>query len=256
MEQKLVKVPFDIETAKKITNCEIKGKIVTRDGRAARVICWDRNGTSYPLIALVSNVGKEVCILYTSRGTYNGHIEKDPKDLLLEIPECLTFTDGEVVVQSWERDGHYCKWVSIIRDAELWDNDKIATTDYFSVCIDADDNNKFKPWFGGMSNTATDIRKADDSEKEIVINTLKESKDERAKNYLKRFFDIEQKNEPKFNPGQPVIGMDGSGKWRYDLFSHMNGSLYVCTGRSYKMCLPFNDKTAHLLGTNKDYKEE
>jgi hypothetical protein len=41
MEHKLVKVPFDVELAKKITNKECEGKIVTRSGRSARIVCFD-----------------------------------------------------------------------------------------------------------------------------------------------------------------------------------------------------------------------
>lgn len=38
------RIPFDLELAKKITNKEVKGEIVTRDGRQARIICFDRKG--------------------------------------------------------------------------------------------------------------------------------------------------------------------------------------------------------------------
>lgn len=33
METEMIKVPFDVELAKKITNGECEGRIVTRDGR-------------------------------------------------------------------------------------------------------------------------------------------------------------------------------------------------------------------------------
>lgn len=41
METKYVKVPFEVELAKKITNGEVEGRIVTRGGRSARVVCYD-----------------------------------------------------------------------------------------------------------------------------------------------------------------------------------------------------------------------
>ena len=34
METKYVRVPFDIEMAKKITNGKVEGRVVTRDGRS------------------------------------------------------------------------------------------------------------------------------------------------------------------------------------------------------------------------------
>lgn len=263
MEHKLIRVPFDIDTAKKITNGEIKGKIVTRDGRSARIICWNKKSDSrYNIVGLTDETAIELIHTYTISGNEGAGLIGNA-DLFLEIPECLTFADGEVVVQSWERDGHYCKWVSIIRDAELWDNDKIATTDYFSVCIDADDNNKFAPCFGGMSNSATDIRKADDSEKEIVINTLNESKDERAKDYLERFFGIEKEEKPKceLKPFDKVLCRDkDNSKWEVDIFRHIIENAvyeykYSCMCDTWKYCIPY-EGNEHLLGTTDDYKEE
>lgn len=44
-QTKIKKIPFDIELAKKITNKETKGRIVTRDGRRARIICFDKKET-------------------------------------------------------------------------------------------------------------------------------------------------------------------------------------------------------------------
>lgn len=35
------KVPFNLELAKKITNKETKGRIVTEDGLTARIVCFD-----------------------------------------------------------------------------------------------------------------------------------------------------------------------------------------------------------------------
>lgn len=53
MESKLITVPFDLAKAKAIQNGELEGKIVTRDGRNARIICWDRNNETYPIVVLV-----------------------------------------------------------------------------------------------------------------------------------------------------------------------------------------------------------
>ena len=44
IEKKTVtRYKFDISLAKKIQNKEIEGKIVTRDGRNVRILCFDRN---------------------------------------------------------------------------------------------------------------------------------------------------------------------------------------------------------------------
>ena len=55
------RVPFNLELAKKITNVEVKGHIVTRDGRQARIICFDRKENEdifdppKNIVALVTN---------------------------------------------------------------------------------------------------------------------------------------------------------------------------------------------------------
>lgn len=47
--------------------------------------------------------------------------------------------------------------------------------------------------------------------------------------------------------------------WRAGLFSHYNENLscpYICVGCStYKQCIPYNEHTAHLLGTTYPYTE-
>lgn len=47
METKLK--PFDLEKAKQ------GAKVITRDGRPARIICWDRVESTYPIVALVKD---------------------------------------------------------------------------------------------------------------------------------------------------------------------------------------------------------
>ena len=43
-------------------------KVVTRDGRSARIICTDRLDENYPVLALVNNEGAEECHSYTTFG--------------------------------------------------------------------------------------------------------------------------------------------------------------------------------------------
>lgn len=61
MKTNYKRIPFDLNKAKFIMNGEMKGRIVTRDGRQARIICFDRKGTDdifdppKNIIALVEN---------------------------------------------------------------------------------------------------------------------------------------------------------------------------------------------------------
>lgn len=81
-EKKLNLKPFDIQKAR-------EGKLVcTRDGRKARIICFDAKGT-HPIIALVSDPdieGTEIPFCYTNSGFYNNPNCESNHDLMI-LPE-------------------------------------------------------------------------------------------------------------------------------------------------------------------------
>ena len=81
-EKKLNLKPFDLEVAK-------AGKLVcTRDGRKARIICFDAKGT-HPIIALVSDPDiecTEIPFCYTNDGFYNNPNCESNHDLMI-LPE-------------------------------------------------------------------------------------------------------------------------------------------------------------------------
>ena len=87
-EKKLNLKPFDLEAAK-------AGKpVCTRDGRKARIICFDYNGETgdYPIVALVSyNKGNncyERILKYTSDGRFNKYVDYYAHDdNLMMLPE-------------------------------------------------------------------------------------------------------------------------------------------------------------------------
>lgn len=55
--------PFDLEAAKN------GAKLITRDGRPARIVCWDRKDEDYPLCALLEDKeGHEQYYSYTKNG--------------------------------------------------------------------------------------------------------------------------------------------------------------------------------------------
>lgn len=77
-EKKLNLKPFDFEAAK-------AGKpVCTRDGRKARIICFDTiNKGNYPIIALLEDKGCEAIFYYTKDGKCNVGTERD----LMMLPE-------------------------------------------------------------------------------------------------------------------------------------------------------------------------
>ena len=72
-------------------------------------------------------------------------------------------------------------------------------------------------------------------------------------------------SKPKFDPKtlQPfdkVLVRDiNSEKWKIQLFSHIIKdcfpSEYHCIGSCYNFCIPYNDDTKHLVGTNEEAPE-
>lgn len=85
-EKKLNLKPFDLEAAK-------AGKpVCTRDGRKARIICFDRKflfkGVSYPIIALVEDTAKEETIYgYNEKGKVIIEDDATYKDDLMMLPQ-------------------------------------------------------------------------------------------------------------------------------------------------------------------------
>ena len=77
-EKKLNFKPFDLEAAK-------AGKpVCTRDGRKARIICFDTiNKGNYPIIALLEDKGSEAIFYYNKDGKCNVGTELD----LMMLPE-------------------------------------------------------------------------------------------------------------------------------------------------------------------------
>lgn len=86
METKYVRVPFEVELAKKITEKSVEGRIVTRGGYNVRILCFDRKGTALPIVALVEmERGVEDYFSFYTNGYYDIN-DKNSKDLMLEIP--------------------------------------------------------------------------------------------------------------------------------------------------------------------------
>lgn len=243
----MVIVPFEVELAKKITNGEVNGNIVTRDGRNARVICWDKKSDSiYNIVALLDEKIMERILTYTINGSEADGKDSD-NDLMLEIPEYITFKDGDVIAF-----GHTEKSIAI----GIFHRNKNYKSHECYVKLD---------WSGGLVYdvdplTYNNARFATEEEKQKLIDSLKESKDPEAKECLK-MLGIEIKPKCEFRPKDWVLCY--SDGWNLCQFSHTkfrdidNKLMYVTVGGiAYEQCIPYNDQTAHLLGTDKDWEEE
>lgn len=262
MGTKYITIPFDLERAKRISSGEEQGKIVTRDGRNVRIVCFDvKNEDSILALVKSKRYGVEIALTYQSTGEYF-QMEQNDNDLMLSVPEWTTFKDGDVVTMGWEEKprGQYCKWISIIKSIDFYD-DEISTKEYFSVCLEADKKNRFDVDFDDYSDAAKWARKPTDEEMKTLIATLVKNQDPKAKEYLKRFFGIEYKKEYKFEPKQWVLTRESTEDvWKLDIFSHSQWEdseecyHYYCVGGWNYECIPYNEETKHLIGTSEDWE--
>ena len=68
-----------------------------------------------------------------------------------------------------------------------------------------------------------------------------------------------KQNQFEFKPFDRVLVRDfNTQQWRCGIFSHYGETeefKYACVGHMYAQCIPYNENTAHLLGTCEPYKE-
>lgn len=116
MRTKYKRIPFNLKLAKKITNKEIKGNIVTRSGLKARIICFDRKERDdifephKNIVALIENKsGDEEILAFKNDGMFFLTEESDI-DLQIEAPIYSNFEP-----QKWQscivRNFNYDVWV-------------------------------------------------------------------------------------------------------------------------------------------------
>lgn len=233
MEKKLVKVPFEVELAKKITNGGVEGRIVTDNGSEVRIVCFDMLDDKGSIIGLRKDDNyKEIALTFNDSGYC---VQNPSRKLMLEIPEYMTFKDGDILICE-------CGTPFVYKDT------KDRHGNFSAYCgIDLQGNIFFdmKGWTYSIKGHANE------EQKKNIIEALKTSKEPKAKEYLKRFFNIEQKQESEFKPFDKVLvkDHDEDSEWRCGLFSHKKeDGLYICAGSIYEQCIPY-EGNEHLLGT-------
>lgn len=65
------------------------------------------------------------------------------------------------------------------------------------------------------------------------------------------------KNQFEFKPFDKVLVRDDDNQpWRANIYSHIDANNHIaCVTSSWKQCIPYNEKTAHLIGTNEPYRK-
>lgn len=257
METKMITIPFDVERAKKIQAGEEPGKITTLGGRGARIVCWDRKTyMKYRIVALLDTPKFELITNHTETGESKSYNEYN---LVLQVPEWTQYKDRDMIVCEIDDDenGNCRQRYSILRgEVELMGGvprfNSYASCDY-NPTQDVGKHIHYKAPFNIYS-----IRLAKEEEKQKFVEWLQEENTDEAKNILKLFFGIEEKQEQKFEFLQPVLVRDGKGdSWKYGEFTFgREGLYYINGGISWMSCIPYNEQTKHLLGTTDDLEDE
>lgn len=230
MEQRTATIPFDLETAKKINIGKIAGRIVTEKGQNRAEIVYEDNSSNCPLLVVIHSIP-----VSADWFSATGKALSSANRLLLEVPEYTTFKDGDVLSSE---DGSY---IFILNT-----HGRCLTSLYASLAerigLNISDN------LAACGNKIELYRLATDSEKQRMIKALKKSENPKAKEYLKRFFGIEEKPKYEFKPFDKVlVRKEGNKKWNISLFAReivddynrlpykyecSNGTLWDC-------CIPF-----------------
>lgn len=242
MEYKMATIPFDLETAKKINIGERVGQIVTEKGRNRAEIVYEDNSSICPLLVVIHSIS-----VSADWFSATGKAFSSENRLLLEVPEYTTFKDGEVLSN---KDGSY---IFILNT-----HGKYLTSFYAS--LNQKGILKIEDGLSAWENQIEKYRFATESERQKLVDALKASKEPEAKEYLKRFFGIEEKSKYDFKPFDKVlVRKEGNKKWNISLFAReivddYNGLpyKYECSnGTLWDYCIHFEGNEC-LLGTTEN----
>lgn len=241
METKMIRVAFEVELARRIQNKECEGRIVTNSGKEVRIVCFDMLNEKAPIIALRKDDNfNETALSFNVNGCC---AQGTDYTLFLEIPEYMTFKNGDVIAFGRKR-----VYIGIYKCANKSNgaySDYVVLNDIGDLIFDKD------CWIHN------DARFATEEETQKLIDALKADERNEAKECLKKL-GVEVKQEYEFKPFDRVLVRDGNKeKWKADLFSYKTENdvfSYMCVSDSYKECIPYNEQTAHLLGTTEKYE--
>lgn len=155
------------------------------------------------------------------------------------------FKDGDIVFMKGIKLFANCIF---ILKGEYKDGDERA---FYYAFYNADD--KFAVAEYGNTKVHYSLRSATDSEKQQLFDALAK-KGKRWDAEKKQIVDLKPKVELK--PFDKVLIRDfESQAWQVSLFGYKDSDFYYCcNGCGWNQCIPYNEETAHLLGTTGEWK--
>lgn len=94
---KKVTIPFDIELARKIQEGYLEGRILDREFTQLNILKYDAPGKC-PLVCIGPSPYHDDLMIsrtYTIKGEYYHDNNESPYDLMLEVPEYVTWKEGD-----------------------------------------------------------------------------------------------------------------------------------------------------------------
>lgn len=263
-EKNIIKIPFDIKTAKRIAKGNLEGRVITRNGRPVRVVCFDMNPTEkYPILALIKDEnGYERDMKFNSQGYTNFNGLETKHDLFIELPEYCTFKSGDFVTMGWESENEKGVWISVLKGDILYKHNNFTSNDFVSYILDSTFDDRHTLSFGDQSNNAVWVRKSNNEEITILFEELSKSEDPRAKVCLKRFFNSEfapilsnlEKIGKNFKLFDKVLVRTGDGDtWIPQFFGRKTGDpekpFSAINGTYWQCCIPYegNENLAYTF---------
>lgn len=156
----------------------------------------------------------------------------------LEIEKQPEFKDGDIVFEEGNRN--YCSAIGVLKKDEqgcfMFDTfltkDKVCyNSEYIYLPIRLATEEEKKQLFSALAKEG----KQWDSEKKMIVGL---------------------KPKVEFKPFDKVVVRDTEySTWCADFFSHIDVDYrYACVGATWDFCIPYNEETAHLLGTTDEWK--
>lgn len=188
---------------------------------------------------------------HSCTATYINTIEKELSGKLnmetLEIEKAQPeFKDGDVLFVKCKGSAFIEIFNYFKNNGDLYDHVSLDTTTH-----ELDISGEYKIF----KENIIEIRLATEEEKQQLFDAFeKEGKAWDAEK--KQIVDLKPKCE--FKPFDKVLGRNEKDDvWEAELFSHYREESqypFRCIGFSRKYCIPYNEKTAHLLGTTDDWE--
>ena len=172
----------------------------------------------------------------------NGKLNRET----LEVEKAqLEFKDGDIVAVDLQR-----KNIRIFKEKKNENN--ICWGKYY-IGFSFNNEGKRIQTFKNYTADCSSDRLATEEEKQQLFSALE--KEGKAWDVEKKEI-VDLKPKCKFKPFDKVLVRCGkSDKWSIDFFSHKVSDGYICAGDTwFEYCIPYNEGTAHLLGTTDEWE--